>query len=305
MEHAKLILKDKEYSLPLFEGSEGEIGIDITKLRDQSGAITYDPGYGNTGSCKSAVTFIDGDKGILHYRGYPIEELAAKSSFIEVCYLLIYGKLPNQSELEGFKHDLSNHSLINEDMKKMYEAFPPTAHPMCMIGSMIMSLSAFYPENGWKTDLELNSIRIIAKIKTMAAFAYKRLVGLPYVYPRNNLSYVADLLHMLHAVPTEEYEVNPIIEDALDKVLILHADHEQNCSASTVRIAGSSHTSLFSSIAAGVSALWGGLHGGANQEVIEMLEHIRQDNCDYKKYVNLAKDKNSNFKLMGFWSQGI
>ncbi len=300
MEKAKLILQGKEYELPVIVGTEGEIGIDIQSLRNQSGAITFDPGYGNTGSCKSSITFIDGEKGILHYRGIPIEELAEKSNFIEVSYLLVFGHLPNKEEYAKFKYDLTHHSLIHEDMKKMFEGYPPTAHPMGVLSSMIASLSAFYPESDLETDIKLNIIRLIAKIKTIAAFAYKKSLGQPYIYPRNDLSYTGDLLHMMFGVPSEAYEVNPVVEDALDKLLILHADHEQNCSTSTVRMSGSSHANLFATISTGVGALWGPLHGGANQEVIEMLEVIRQDNRDYKKYVNMAKDKNSGFKLMGF-----
>lgn len=300
MEKAKLILQGKEYELPVIVGTEGEIGIDIQSLRNQSGAITFDPGYGNTGSCKSSITFIDGEKGILHYRGIPIEELAEKSNFIEVSYLLVFGHLPNKEEYAKFKYDLTHHSLIHEDMKKMFEGYPPTAHPMGVLSSMIASLSAFYPESDLETDIKLNIIRLIAKIKTIAAFAYKKSLGQPYIYPRNDLSYTGDLLHMMFGVPSEAYEVNPVVEDALDKLLILHADHEQNCSTSTVRMSGSSHANLFATISTGVGALWGPLHGGANQEVIEMLEVIRQENRDYKKYVNMAKDKNSGFKLMGF-----
>jgi citrate synthase len=300
METAKLILKGKEYELPVFEGTEGEVGIDTAALRAKSGAITYDPGYGNTGSCKSSITFIDGDLGILRYRGYPIEELADKSNFLEVSYLLLNGELPTQKQLDDFKYQLSHHSLLHEDMKKMFEGFPATAHPMGVLSAMISSLSAFYPEVDHATDVSLNTIRLIAKIKTLAAFAYKKSLGQPYIYPRNDLSYIGDFLHMLFAVPSERYDVSPVLEDALDKLLILHADHEQNCSTSTVRIVGSSQANLFATISAGVSALWGPLHGGANQEVITMLEQIYADGADYKKFVNMAKDKNSGFKLMGF-----
>lgn len=300
MDQAKLILSGKEYNLPVIVGSEGEVGIDITQLRNQSGAITLDPGYGNTGSCKSEITFIDGEKGILRYRGYPIEELAAKSNFVEVSYLLIYGKLPTAEELNKFRYLLTHHSLIHEDMKKMFEGFPANAHPMGVLSAMVASLSAFYPGHENPGMKELNMIRLIAKLKTIAAFSYKKSLGQPYVYPRNDLGYVGDLLHMLFAVPSERYEVNPVIESAMDKLLILHADHEQNCSTSTVRIAGSSQANLFATIAAGISALWGPWHGGANQEVIEMLDVIAKDNLDYKKYISLAKDKKSNFKLMGF-----
>ncbi len=300
MDKAKLILQGKEYELPVIVGSEGEVGIDITRLRAMSGAITLDSGYANTGSCISTITFIDGEKGILQYRGYPIEELAEKSKFTEVAYLLIYGELPNKKQLDDFRYQLTHHSLIHEDMKKFFEGFPPTAHPMGILSSMVNSLSAFYPDGGFEQDVNLNIIRLIAKLNTIAAFSYKKSIGQPYIYPRNDLSYTADFLHMMFAVPTEEYKVPKVLEDAIDLLLILHADHEQNCSTSTVRIVGSSEANLFTSISAGISALWGRLHGGANQSVIQMLEKIRQDGGNYKKYVELAKDKDSGFKMMGF-----
>ncbi|HZW40631.1 MAG TPA: citrate synthase [Ignavibacteriaceae bacterium] len=300
MESAKLLLDGKEYTLPVFVGTEGEVGIDISNLRNQSGAVTLDSGYGNTGSCKSSITFIDGEKGILQYRGYPIEELAKNSHFLEVAYLLIYGSLPKKEEFDNFQKQIIYHSLLHEDMKKFLEGFPYQAHPMGVLSAMIASLSAYYPEIDYKNDVELNIIRLIAKIKTIAAFFYKKSIGQPYVYPKNKLSYTADLLHMMKAVPAEDYEVPKVLSDALDMILILHADHEQNCSTSTVRMAGSSQANLFATMSAGVNALWGPLHGGANQEVLEMLEHIRQDNSDYKKYINMAKDKASGFKLMGF-----
>ncbi len=296
----KFSLDGKEYSLPVIVGSEGEVGIDITSLRNKSGAITLDPGYGNTGSCRSAITFIDGEKGILRYRGYPIEELAEKSSFVEVSFLLIYGHLPSKEEFDTFQKQLTYHSLIHEDMKKFFEGYPPTAHPMGVLSSMVASLSAFYPETDPSSDMNLNIIRLLAKLKTIAAFSYKKSIGQPYIYPRNDLSFCADLLHMMFAVPAEQYKVSKVVADALDLLLILHADHEQNCSTSTVRMAGSSQANLFGTISAGINALWGPLHGGANQEVIEMLEMIKNDGMNYKKYIDLAKDKNSGFKLMGF-----
>ncbi len=299
-ENAKLLLYGKEYNLPILVGSEKEVGLDITKLRAESGAITVDSGYGNTGSCLSSITFIDGERGILQYRGYPIEELAEKSNFVEVAYLLIFGHLPTKAELDDFNFKLTHHSLIHEDMKKFFEGYPPTAHPMGILSSMVNSLAAFYPDFDYKTDLEINIVRLIAKLKTIAAFSYKKSIGQPYIYPRNNLSYAADLLHMMFAVPSEEYHVDKVVENALDLLLILHADHEQNCSTSTVRMVGSSEANLFASISAGICALWGPLHGGANQEVLEMLQQIQADGGDYKKYVNMAKDKSSGFKLMGF-----
>lgn len=300
MKSAKLILDGKEYELPVIVGTENETGIDITKLRSSSGAITLDNGYANTGSCQSSITFIDGEKGILQYRGYSIEELAVKSDFIEVSFLLIFGHLPSKKELDEFKHYLTYHSLIHEDMKKFFEGFPPTAHPMTVLSSMVNSLSAYYPESKYEDDLYLNIIRLLAKIKTIAAFSYKKSIGQAYVYPQNHLGYCADMLHMLFAVPSVQYEVPKVLEEAIDLLLILHADHEQNCSTSTVRMVGSSEANLFASIAAGINALSGPLHGGANQKVIQMLEMIMNDKGDYKKYINMAKDKESKFKLFGF-----
>jgi citrate synthase len=297
---AKLILNGKEYNLPVIVGTENEIGIDINQLRSSTGVVTYDNGYGNTGSCLSSITFIDGEKGILRFRGYSIEDLAENSNFIEISYLLIFGKLPNQKELDEFKYKLTHHSLIHEDMKKFFEGFPRNAHPMGILSSMVNSLSAFYPEEGYKADIDLNIVRLIAKIKTIVAFSYKKSIGQPYVYPRNDLSYTADLLHMMYAVPSEDYKLSEVLEHALDLLLILHADHEQNCSTSTVRMAGSSDANLFASIAAGIGALWGPLHGGANQAVINMLEKIKNDGSNYQKYIDMAKDKESKFKLMGF-----
>jgi citrate synthase len=300
MKSAKININGKEYELPVVVGSEEEVGIDISKLRNQSGFITLDNGYGNTGSCQSSITFIDGEKGILRYRGYPIEELAEKSSFIEVSYLLIFGHLPSKRELENYVHDLTHHSLIHEDMKKFYEGFPPSAHPMTVLSSMVNSLSAYYPEVQYDEDQYLNIIRLLAKLKTIAAFSYKKSIGQAYVYPQNRLSYCADLINMMFAVPSAHYEVPKVLEEALDLLLILHADHEQNCSTSTVRMVGSSEANLFASMAAGINALSGALHGGANQRVIQMLEKIKDDGGNYKKYIEMAKDKDSKFKLMGF-----
>jgi citrate synthase len=300
MTSAKLMLDGNEYALPFIVGSEGEVGIDITALRKQALAITFDPGYGNTGACQSAITFIDGERGILRYRGYPIEELARNARFSEVCYLLIYGHLPNQAELTAFDRKLTYHSLIHEDMKKFFEGYPPGAHPMAILASMIAALSTYYPSAEDAADNDLNMIRLLAKAKTIAAFSYKKSIGQPFIYPVNALSYTQNFLHMMFAVPTEAYEVSPVLDKALNLLLILHADHEQNCSTSTVRMVGSSGANLFASLSAGVAALWGPLHGGANQAVIRMLERIRDDGSDYQKYVNLAKDKTSNFRLMGF-----
>ena len=294
---AKLTVDGKELEMPVVVGSEGEMGIDISQLRAKTGAITLDPGYGNTGACESSITFIDGETGILRYRGYPIEELAGQARFTEVCYLLIYGSLPNEQELKQFEDRLTYHTLLHEDMKKFFEGFPTSAHPMAMLSSMVASLSAYYPDDG---NVDLNIARLLAKTGTIAASCYKKNVGQPFIYPRNDLSYCANFLHMLFAVPAEPYPVRPVAEKALDLLLILHADHEQNCSTSTVRMVGSSQANLFASISSGISALWGPLHGGANQAVIEMLERIRDDGGDYKKYVDMAKDKASNFRLMGF-----
>ena len=299
MEGARLSLDGKDYDFPTVVGPEGEVGIDISTLRAKSNAITLDPGFGNTGSCQSAITFIDGERGILRYRGYPIEQLAENASFSEVSYLLIYGELPNRQQLSDWRRKLTYHSLIHEDMKKFFEGFSPTAHPMAILSSMVSSLSTYYVDDP-KSDPDVNIVRLLAKLKTIAAYAYKKSIGQPMIYPRNELSYVANFLHMMFAVPTESYSVPKVLEDALNALLILHADHEQNCSTSTVRLVGSSQANLYASISAGICALWGPLHGGANQEVLEMLEHIRDDGGDYKKFVALAKDKKSNFKLMGF-----
>lgn len=300
MDSAKLEFNGETYELPVVVGSEDEIGIDISKLRATTKAITLDSGYGNTGACESAITFINGEEGILRYRGYPIEQLAGKSDFIESTYLIIYGELPTQQQYDDFKYQLTHHTLIHEDMKRLFENYPKGAHPMAVMSSMATSLSAFYPESDEPEVIELNIIRLIAKFKTLAAFAYKKAIGQPYVYPRNDLSYAADFLHMMFAVPAEEYKVSPLLERALNLLLILHIDHEQNCSTSTVRMVGSSHANLFASIGAGVCALWGPLHGGANQAVLEMLEQIRADGGDYQKYMDMAKDKSSGFRLMGF-----
>jgi citrate synthase len=300
MSNATLSLNGKTVELPIIVGSENEVGIDISKLRAATGAITYDPGYGNTGACESAITYIDGDAGILRYRGYPIEQLAENSNFIEVCYLIIYGKLPNATEYEAFRNKLTRHTLLHEDLKKFFEGYPRGSHPMAVMASMATSLSAFYPESDDPEVIDLNIIRLIAKFKTLAAFAHKKSIGQPYIYPRNDLSYTADFLHMMFAVPAEPYVVSPAVEKALDMLLILHVDHEQNCSTSTVRMVGSSQANLFASIGAGICALWGPLHGGANQAVIEMLQMIHADGGDYKKYMDMAKDKTSDFRLMGF-----
>jgi citrate synthase len=296
MSTAKLILDGKEHEFPLVRGSEGEVGIDISQLRAQTRAITLDEGYGNTGSCQSAITFIDGEQGILRYRGIPIEELA-EARFTEVAYLLIYGQLPSAAELAGWREKLTRHSLLHEDMKKFFEGFPASAHPMAILSAMVASLSTYYPDD---QDLDLNIVRLLAKAKTIAAFSYKKSIGQPFMYPLNRLSYSENFLQMMFAVPAEPYVVSPVVDRALNLLLILHADHEQNCSTSTVRMVCSSGANMFAAISAGVCALWGPLHGGANQAVIEMLERIAADGGDYAKYVEMAKEKSSGFRLMGF-----
>jgi len=301
---AELIIDGKSYVLPLVVGSEDEVAIDISQLMEKTGAVTLDFGFKNTGSTKSAITFLDGDKGILRYRGYSIEELAEKSNFLEVAHLLIFGDLPTQQQYTKFCDDIRTHTLVHEDIKKMLDGFPSTAHPMGVLASMFCSQTAFYPEsldpNRASEGTYLSIVRSLAKMPTFAAWAYKNAVGHPVNYPDNRLEYTARFLKMVFALPADDYEVDPVISDALDKLLILHADHEQNCSTSTVRIVGSSKASIYSSISAGINALWGPLHGGANQEVIVMLENIRKDGGDTEKWINKAKDKNSGFRLMGF-----
>ena len=298
-ETAKIIVRGKEYELPIIEGSEGEVAIDIRKLRTSTGLITLDSGYGSTGSCLSSITFINGEEGILRYRGYPIEQLAEQASFVEVMYLVIFGELPDKQQLAKFENDLNYHDMIHEDMKNLYTGFPTSAHPMGVLSAMLASLSTYYPNS--EDQVELSIIRLLAKAKTIAAYAYRKSKGFPYNYPDNSLSYIDDFLYMMFSQPTEPYKVNPVVSDALNKLLILHADHEQNCSASTVRMVGSSQGSIYTAMAAGVSALWGPLHGGANQAVIRMLEEIKNKyNGDVSKVVELAKDRDSGFRLMGF-----
>lgn len=303
-ESAKLSFKGQEFEFPVITGTENESAIDIAKLRSESGLITLDPGYKNTGATKSAITFLDGEEGILRYRGYRIEDLAEKSTFLEVSYLLIYGELPTQAEYENFSKEITHHTLVHEDIKKILEGFPSNAHPMGVLSSLICALTAFYPDslnpNRNIEEVNLSIIRLIAKMPTFAAWAYKNEMGHPVNYPDNSLDYCSNFLKMMFALPAEKYDVDPVVASALDKLLILHADHEQNCSTSTVRIVGSSQASIYASISAGINALWGPLHGGANQSVIEMLEAIKADGGDAKKYLDKAKDKNDPFRLMGF-----
>ncbi len=303
-EIAKLELNGKKFELPVIEGTENEKAIDINDLRNQTGYVTLDSGYKNTGATVSGITFLDGEEGILRYRGYPIEQLAERSDFQEVAYLLIYGELPTKEQLDSFSESIKLHTLIHEDMRRFYSAFPTFAHPMGVVSSVTCALSSFYPEslnpNRGEAKINLTMTRLLAKFPTIAAWAYKNSIGHPVIYPKNKLGYVENFLNMMFSMPTEEYELDPVVVNALDKLLILHADHEQNCSTSTVRLAGSSQANLYSSIAAGVTALWGPLHGGANQEVIEMLDNIKEDGGSVDKWVAKAKDKNDPFRLMGF-----
>ena len=296
---------EKQVELPVVRGSEGEVGIDIAKLREQTGMITLDPGFVNTGACESAITFIDGDAGILRYRGVPIEQLVQGHlpSFLETSYLLIYGNLPTRAELDEFRYGIRKHTLLHEDVKRFFDAFPKDAHPMGVLSSVVSALSTFYPDSCDPHDpeqVQLSIVRLIAKLPTIAAYAHKRSIGQPLLYPNNSLDLIENFLTMMFAVPSEPYEVSQTVVHAMKVLLILHADHEQNCSTSTVRLASSSEANVFASVAAGINALWGPLHGGANQAVIEMLERIREDGDDIDKYVKMAKDPESNFRLSGF-----
>ena len=300
---AKLVIDDKTYEYPIVEGTEGELGIDISKLRSDTGMITLDPAYGNTGACKSNITYIDGDKGILRYRGIPIEQFAQNPDFVEVAWLIIFGRLPKKEELTRFRYRLTANAHLHEGMKHHYEGFPVNAPPMAITSAMINTLSCFHPEIFSLTDDELfeeAAARLISKIRTIAAFTYRRVRGLPYIYADPKLRYCANLLHMMFSMPYEQYVIDHEIEDAMNLVLLLHADHEQNCSTSTVRMVGSSEANLFASCAAGVCALWGPLHGGANVAVLEMLEKIHAGGMTAQQYIDLAKKKDSGVKLMGF-----
>jgi len=302
MSSAKLTIDNQSVDLPIITGSENEKAIDISALRNTTGYITMDLGYGNTGSCISDITFIDGEKGILQYRGYPIEELAKGTSFTDVAYLLIYGNMDTSEKKENFKKEIRKHANIHEDMKRFFDGFPLSAHPMAILSSMVTALSAFNPdsESHEPEVIDLNIAKLIAKVKTIAAYSYRKSQGLPFLYPDQDLNYVNNFLHMMFSDSQEEYQQNPVMSEVLNLLLILHADHEQNCSTSTVRMTGSSHANLYATISAGIAALWGPRHGGANQAVIEMLEMIKDDGGNYKKYINFAKDKNSDFRMMGF-----
>ncbi len=300
---AQLRVGDQTLDLPIVEGSEGERGIDIAKLRAKTGLITLDPGYANTGSCRSSITFIDGEKGILRYRGVPIEQLAEKSTFLEVAYLLVYGKLPTKEQLDYFVGSITIHTMLHEDFKRFFGALPKDAHPMAACSAAVGALSAFYPDSLDPRDdrqVEISVHRLIAKMITMAAYAYKHSIGQPFIYPKNELSYAGNFLHMMFANPCEPYEVDPVVEKAIDLLLILHADHEQNCSTSTVRLVGSSMVNLFAAISAAINALWGRSHGGANQQVIEMLAQIRDEGISARQFVERAKAGDDTARLMGF-----
>ena len=303
MKKAKLILENnKTIELPIVKGSENEKAVDITSLRSQTGYITLDPGYGNTGACLSDITFIDGEAGILRYRGFPIEQVVLNTNFTDLSHLLIYGDQENENNLIKFKKSLRKHAVIHEDMKRFFDGFPPNAHPMAILSSMVTALSSYYQDDDENKEeiIDINIVRLLAKVKTIAAYSYRKSHGLPFIYPEPELGYVENFLHMMFADSQEDYHSDQIITEALNLLLILHADHEQNCSTSTVRMVGSSHANIYATISAGISALWGPLHGGANQAVIEMLKTIHKDGGDYKKYIDLAKDKNSSFRLMGF-----
>ena len=302
-QNAKLTIGDKTVELPVITGTEGEVAIDIRRLRSESGVITYDPGFANTGSCLSDITFLDGEKGILRYAGYPIEVLAKESNFLEVAWLLFHQELPNSEQIESFHSEITHHSMIHEDLKRFFGALPKTGHPMAICAATAGALSTFYQDVKFDdpADQRWNAaIRLLAKMPTIAAYSYKHSKGQPFMYPRNELSYSANLLHMMFATPCEPYEPDPTIAKALDLLLILHADHEQNCSTSTVRTVGSSQANLFASVSAGISALWGPLHGGANQKVIEMLIKIHDGTRSAREFMDLAKDKSSGVRLMGF-----
>ena len=301
---AELTVDGKSYSFPTLEGSEHEKAVDISSLRDQTGYVTLDRGYKNTGATQSGITFLDGEEGILRYRGYSIEELASKATFLEVAYLLIFGELPTAAQYETFETDVRRHTMVNEDMRKIFDGFPVNAHPMGVLSSLISAMSAFYPDSyddkaPDQTDMHI--IRLMAKMPTIATWSFKKSQGHPVNYPKNSLDYIPNFLHMMFALPVEDYHVDPVVTEALNVLLILHADHEQNCSTSTVRLVGSSRANIYSSISAGVNALWGPLHGGANQEVIEMLEEIKNGGGDVAKYIDMAKDsKATGFRLSGF-----
>jgi citrate synthase len=300
LDSVEVSFEGRSLRLPVVRGSEGEAAIDISRLRSDLGLITLDPGYANTGACTSAVTFIDGDKGILRYRGYPIEQLAEKSSFLEVAWLLVHGELPTTAQMKQLKGQVTHHTMLHENFRRFFAALPKDAHPMPVCAAAVGALATFYQEPESEDLVHDTVIRLIAKMPTIAAFSYKHSIGQPFIYPRNDVDYASNFLHMMFATPCEEYDVDPVVARALDLLLILHADHEQNCSTSTVRLVGSSRANLFASISAGISALWGPLHGGANQQVIEMLERIAAEEGSAERFLARAKDKNDTTRLMGF-----
>ncbi len=301
---AKVILNGQTYELPVLVGTEKEKAIDISRLRSTTSYISFDSGFGNTGACQSAITFVDGEKGILRYRGIPIEELAEHSTFVETAYLLIYGELPTQTQLDKFSQAFTEHAMIHEDMKNFFHGYPSSGHPMGILSAMICSLSAYYPElvkpDSTTEDIDTMAVQLLSKVRTICAFSYRKSTGQPFVYPRRDLKYIPNFLNMMFAPPSGEYKIDDDQVNALRTLLILHADHEQNCSTSTVRLVGSSKANLFASISAGICALWGPLHGGANQEVIEMLEEIDTEGGDVQKFINKVKDSQGHFRLMGF-----
>ncbi|OGX05856.1 MAG: citrate (Si)-synthase [Omnitrophica WOR_2 bacterium GWA2_47_8] len=304
MENAKLILDGKTFELPILIGTEGEKAIDILKLRAESSYITFDPGFGNTGACKSAITFIDGEKGILRYRGIPIEQLAEKSTFVETSYFLINGKLPTKTELKQYSLSFTRSAKLHKDMKKMFAGYPSSAHPMAVLSAMVCSLSGFHPEltklNPSADDIQGMAAQLLSKVRTISAYSYRKSVGKPFLEPRDDLAYIPNFLHMLFSTPRKEYKIHEDVVKALQTLFILHADHEQNCSTSAVRLVGSSKANLFASVSAGVCALWGPLHGGANEEVVEMLEEIYRSGGKVEKFIEKAKDHTGNYRLMGF-----
>ena len=302
-EAARITIAGSEYELPVVRGSEGEVAVDISRLRSQAGVITIDPGYGNTGSCRSSITFIDGERGILRYRGVPIEQLADHSSFLEAAWLLMEGELPNREQLDTFTDHITYHTMVHEDVKRFYAGFPNQAHPMAITGAVVGALSTFYPDSMQVTndrEMEIAIHRLIAKVPTIVAYSYKHSMGQPFMSPLNRLDYASNFLQMMFATPAEEYEVDPLVAHTMDLIFLLHADHEQNCSASTVRMVGSSQANLFSAISAGVHALWGPLHGGANQAVVEMLEQIQATGDDGRQFLEKVKNKRAGTRLMGF-----
>jgi citrate synthase len=300
LESAEIQCDGKRASLPVLRGTEDEVAVDISKLRGSTGLITFDPGYANTGACRSAITYIDGEQGILRYRGYPIEELAEKSSFLEVAWLLIHGELPPRAELSTFTREITRHTMLHEDFQRFFGALPKDAHPMPVCAATVGALATYYQEQENERALQIAIVRLLAKMPTIAAWSYKHSIGQPFMYPRNHLDYASNFLHMMFATPCEEYMVDPVVAKAIDLLLILHADHEQNCSTSTVRMVGSSQANLFAAISAGIGALWGPLHGGANQKVIEMLEQIAREEGSADRFLARAKDRNDTTRLMGF-----